>query len=44
MSVNPQHVMGKVARHLVPFLIFCYFLAYLDRVNIGFAAFGSPAS
>ena len=38
MSVHPQQVMGKVARHLVPFLIFCYFLSYLDRVNIGFAA------
>jgi MFS transporter, ACS family, tartrate transporter len=38
MNVHPQQVMGKVARHLVPFLIFCYFLAYLDRVNIGFAA------
>ena len=38
MSVHPQQVMGKVARRLVPFLIFCYFLSYLDRVNIGFAA------
>ncbi len=23
---------------LVPFLILCYFIAYLDRVNVGFAA------
>ena len=38
MSVHPPQVMGKVARHVVPFLIFCYFLSYLDRVNIGFAA------
>jgi MFS transporter, ACS family, tartrate transporter len=38
MSVHPQHVMRTVARHLVPFLIFCYLLSYLDRVNIGFAA------
>jgi len=38
MSVHPQQIMAKVARHLVPFLIFCYFLSYLDRVNIGFAA------
>ena len=30
--------MAKVARHLIPFLIFCYLLSYLDRVNIGFAA------
>ena len=29
---------AKVARRLVPFLIVCYFIAYLDRVNVGFAA------
>ena len=28
----------KVRRHLLPFLVLCYFIAYLDRVNIGFAA------
>lgn len=28
----------KARRHLLPFLIACYFAAYLDRVNIGFAA------
>jgi D-galactonate transporter len=28
----------KVSRRLVPFLIVCYFVAYLDRVNVGFAA------
>ncbi len=28
---------GKAARRLVPFLFFCYILAYLDRVNVGFA-------
>jgi MFS transporter, ACS family, tartrate transporter len=38
MSMNPRHVMMKVARQLIPFLIFCYLLSYLDRVNIGFAA------
>ncbi|NTU44466.1 MAG: MFS transporter [Chlorobiaceae bacterium] len=27
----------KVALHLIPFLFFCYILAYLDRVNVGFA-------
>ncbi|MBV8398794.1 MAG: MFS transporter [Acetobacteraceae bacterium] len=30
--------MAKVSRRLVPFLIICYFVAYLDRVNVGFAA------
>ena len=29
---------SKVAKRLVPFLIVCYFIAYLDRVNVGFAA------
>lgn len=29
---------AKVRWRLVPFLIACYFAAYLDRVNIGFAA------
>ena len=27
----------KVVRRLVPFLFICYFAAYLDRVNVGFA-------
>ena len=30
--------MRKVSARLVPFLIVCYFVAYLDRVNVGFAA------
>ena len=29
---------AKVSGRLVPFLITCYFVAYLDRVNVGFAA------
>jgi len=29
---------AKVAKRLVPFLIVCYFIAYLDRVYVGFAA------
>src|SRR6185437_13106442 len=28
----------RVTIRLVPFLILCYFIAYLDRVNVGFAA------
>ena len=28
----------KAARRLIPFLILCFVIAYLDRVNIGFAA------
>ena len=29
--------MRKVAWRLIPFLIVCYFISYLDRVNVGFA-------
>jgi MFS family permease len=29
---------AKIARKLIPFLMLCYFVAYLDRVNVGFAA------
>jgi ACS family tartrate transporter-like MFS transporter len=32
-----KRTMDKVARRLVPFLMLCYFIAYLDRVNISFA-------
>ena len=28
----------KASARLIPFLIVCYFIAYLDRVNVGFAA------
>jgi len=28
---------SKVLWRLIPFLITCYFVAYLDRVNVGFA-------
>ena len=33
-----RQTMRKVAWRIVPFLILCYFIAYVDRVNIGFAA------
>jgi MFS transporter, ACS family, tartrate transporter len=33
-----RRVIQKVSRRLLPFLILCYFVAYLDRVNVGFAA------
>ena len=28
---------AKVTWRIVPFLMFCYLVAYLDRVNVGFA-------
>jgi MFS family permease len=30
--------MRQVAWRLLPFLMFCYFVSFLDRVNVGFAA------
>jgi ACS family tartrate transporter-like MFS transporter len=30
--------MARVSRRLIPFVIICYFVAFLDRVNLGFAA------
>ena len=29
--------MARVSRRLLPMLVLCYFIAYLDRVNVGFA-------
>ena len=33
-----RQTMARVARRLLPMLIICYFIAYLDRVNVGFAS------
>jgi MFS transporter, ACS family, tartrate transporter len=33
-----KETMRRVARRLIPLLMVCYFAAYLDRVNVGFAA------
>jgi ACS family tartrate transporter-like MFS transporter len=38
IEIDADRTIAKVARRLVPFLIVCFFAAYLDRVNIGFAA------
>jgi D-galactonate transporter len=32
-----KRTIGKVMWRLMPFLFVCYFVAYLDRVNVGFA-------
>jgi len=37
MDEIEKRVIGKVTRRLIPFLVLCYFVAYLDRVNVGFA-------
>lgn len=33
-----RRVVSKVTRRLIPFIFVCYIIAYLDRVNLGFAA------
>ena len=38
MSEVETRTIAKVSARLIPFLIICYFVAYLDRVNVGFAA------
>ena len=37
VSEIEMRTIGKVMKRLIPFLILCYFVAYLDRVNVGFA-------
>ena len=38
MEPLERRTVEKVTARLVPFLILCYFVAYLDRVNVSFAA------
>jgi len=38
MDTLEKRTMAKVSRRLIPFVIICYFVAYLDRVNLSFAA------
>lgn len=33
-----QEVISRVTRRLIPFAFICYVVAYIDRVNVGFAA------
>ena len=37
-SALEKRVMRKLTRRIVPFIMLLYFIAYLDRVNVGFAA------
>src|SRR5437667_1002050 len=36
---DAQHraMMAKVTLRLIPLLFFCYIIAYIDRINVGFA-------
>jgi MFS transporter, ACS family, tartrate transporter len=38
MDTLEQRTMARVSARLLPFLIVCYFVAYLDRVNVSFAS------
>lgn len=38
MDSLEKRTMRKVFRHIVPFLMLCYFFNFLDRVNVSFAA------
>jgi sugar phosphate permease len=33
-----DHLLAKIRRRLIPFLFLLYIVAYLDRINVGFAA------
>src|SRR3954452_9989862 len=37
-DASEQALMSKIAWRIVPFLMLCYFIAFIDRVNAGFAA------
>ncbi|MGO4307991.1 hypothetical protein [Cupriavidus sp. RAF12] len=37
-SDEVRRTFAKVTLRIIPFLFVCYVFAYLDRVNIGFAA------
>jgi ACS family tartrate transporter-like MFS transporter len=40
MNGIEERTMSKVSWRLLPYLVLCYFVAFLDRVNIGFAGPG----
>lgn len=37
MPIGEDSIYRKVSWRLIPFLLLCYIVAYLDRVNVGFA-------
>ena len=36
-SAEDEAMFSKISKHLLPLLVVCYMIAFLDRVNIGFA-------
>jgi MFS transporter, ACS family, tartrate transporter len=37
MQIQPGHVVSKISWRLIPLLFLCYIIAYIDRINVGFA-------
>ena len=37
-STTEQITLKKISWRIVPFVMFAYFIAFFDRINIGFAA------
>src|ERR1044072_4074772 len=37
-AVDADRIMAKVMRRIVPFVLICYIISYIDRVNVGFGA------
>lgn len=37
-DVDPVQIRSRIARKLIPFMFVLYIVAYLDRINVGFAA------
>jgi hypothetical protein len=33
-----KSAISKTMRHIIPFMALCYFVAFLDRINVGMAA------
>lgn len=42
-SVIEESAYAKVFRRVVPFIVICYVVAYLDRINVGFREAPLPA-
>lgn len=38
LTAQEQAIVGRAARRLIPFMALLYFISFLDRVNVGFAA------
>ena len=37
MTLDPERVVSKISWRLIPLLFLCYIIAYIDRINVGFA-------